>query len=118
MTSLRYNGAMPHFFDGKTALVTGAASGIGRATALAVARAGADLVLCDVDEKGLAATEREARDLGRNVFSRKVDVSDAKAMQAFADEVHQTREAVDILVNNAGVALGGGFLDTSLEDWN
>ncbi|MEO7096934.1 MAG: SDR family NAD(P)-dependent oxidoreductase [Polyangiales bacterium] len=108
---------MANHFDGKTALVTGAASGIGRATALAFARAGADLVLCDVDEKGLAETERSARELGRAVFSRKVDVSDAKAMQAFADEVHSTRDAIDILVNNAGVGLGGGFLDTSLDDW-
>jgi NAD(P)-dependent dehydrogenase (short-subunit alcohol dehydrogenase family) len=117
MTALRYNRAMANHFDGKTALVTGAASGIGKATALAFARAGADLVLCDVDEKGLAETEREARALGRKVFARKVDVSDAKAMQAFADEVHAVHDAIDILVNNAGVALGGGFLDTSLEDW-
>ena len=104
-------------FDGKTALVTGAASGIGRATALAFARAGADLVLCDVDEKGLAVTQADARALGRDVFARKVDVSDAAAMQAFADEVHATRDGIDILVNNAGVGLGGGFLDTTLDDW-
>jgi NAD(P)-dependent dehydrogenase (short-subunit alcohol dehydrogenase family) len=117
VSSLRYNDPMANHFDGKTALVTGAASGIGRATAVAFAQAGADLVLCDVDEKGLAETERMARELGRNVLSRKVDVSDARAMQAFADEVHQKHDALDILVNNAGVGLGGGFLDTSLEDW-
>jgi len=104
-------------FDGKTALVTGAASGIGRATALALARAGADLAVCDLNEAGLEETAAAIRSLGRRALTRRVDVARADDVRAFADAVHAEHEAVDVLVNNAGVGLGGGFLDTSLEDW-
>jgi NAD(P)-dependent dehydrogenase (short-subunit alcohol dehydrogenase family) len=103
--------------EGKTALVTGAASGIGRATALAFAARGANLVVCDLNEIGLAETAEAARHLGRDVLARRVDVSSAHEMHAFADAVHADLEAVDILMNNAGVGLGGGFLHTTLEDW-
>jgi NAD(P)-dependent dehydrogenase (short-subunit alcohol dehydrogenase family) len=100
---------------GKTALVTGAASGIGRATATALAEAGARLVVCDVNEDGLAEV---ARALGSScLLSRRVDVSKREEMRAFADAVHDEIPAVDVLVNNAGVGLAGGILDTSLEDW-
>ena len=103
--------------NGKTVLVTGAASGIGKETALAFAQRGANLAICDVDESGLAQTEKQARDLGRDVLARRVDVAVAAEMSAFADAVHEKVEAVDILMNNAGVGLGGGFLHTTLEDW-
>jgi NAD(P)-dependent dehydrogenase (short-subunit alcohol dehydrogenase family) len=99
-------------------LVTGAASGIGLETALAFAGRGADLVICDVDEVGLAAAVERIEKLGRRVMARRVDVSNADEMKAFAEEVHQRVEAVDILMNNAGVAIGGPFLSTSLTDWN
>jgi NAD(P)-dependent dehydrogenase (short-subunit alcohol dehydrogenase family) len=102
---------------GKTALVTGAASGIGREIALALARRGADLALCDLNEAGLAETEAAARALGREVLARRVDVASAEAMRAFADAVHERTPAVDLLVNNAGVALAARVLETSLEDW-
>jgi NAD(P)-dependent dehydrogenase (short-subunit alcohol dehydrogenase family) len=102
---------------GRSALVTGAASGIGRATALALAQRGADLFLCDLDEAGLDATRRETAALGRTASCHTVDVASAEQMRAFASSVHERVPAVDILVNNAGVAIGGGFLDTSLEDW-
>lgn len=103
---------------GKTALVTGAGSGIGRATAFAFGRAGADLVVCDVNEIGLEETVAVLRARGRTVLARRVDVASREAMAAFAAEVHAQVPAVDLLVNNAGVALGGGFLDTTLEDWD
>lgn len=104
--------------DGKTALVTGAASGIGRETALAFARRGADLVICDIDEVGMQATADIAIGLGRAVEAHRVDVANREQMSAFADAVHAQRPAVDILMNNAGVAIGGPFLDTSLPDWD
>jgi NAD(P)-dependent dehydrogenase (short-subunit alcohol dehydrogenase family) len=102
---------------GKTALVTGAGSGIGRETAFALGRAGADVVVCDVNEIGLEETAGALRARGRTVIARRVDVADRAAMAAFAAEVHAQLPAVDILVNNAGIALGGGFLDTTLDDW-
>jgi NAD(P)-dependent dehydrogenase (short-subunit alcohol dehydrogenase family) len=105
-------------FGGKLGLVTGAASGIGRATAVALARAGADLVICDVNAAGLEETAGTIRGLGRQTLARTVDVARRDAMEAFAAEVHAAHPAVDILVNNAGVGLGGGLLDTTLEDWD
>jgi NAD(P)-dependent dehydrogenase (short-subunit alcohol dehydrogenase family) len=100
--------------DGKTALITGAGSGIGRETALLCARRGADLVICDLNAEGLAATENDAKALGRNVLARQVDVSDREQMRTFAEEAG----GPDLLVNNAGVGLGGGLLDTPLDDWD
>jgi len=102
---------------GKTVLVTAAGSGIGRETALAFARRGADIVICDIQESAASRTAEDVRALGRNAMAEVVDVADAERMRAFAETVHSKIEAVDILVNNAGVGLGGGFLDTTLEDW-
>jgi NAD(P)-dependent dehydrogenase (short-subunit alcohol dehydrogenase family) len=103
---------------GRTAVVTGAGSGIGRATALLMARRGADLCICDVNEVGMKEVEHEAQALGRSVLARRVDVASRDEMKQFADAVHAQVPAVDILVNNAGVGLGGGFLASSLEDWD
>lgn len=104
--------------SGKTALVTGAGSGIGRETALLLGARGADLVICDLDEAGLAETEKRLVDLGRSVFSRRVDVADREQMRAFSEAVHERVPAVDLLVNNAGVGLAASFADTTLDDWD
>lgn len=104
--------------DGKTALVTGGASGIGKATALAFARRGANLILCDVNQAGLAETEQQIRAMGRDVLAQRVDVANRDEMRNFADTVHARVDAIDILMNNAGVALGAGMLDTTIEDWD
>ena len=96
-------------------VVTGAASGIGRATAHAFAARGARLALCDVDEARLAAV---AGELGaRCVLSRRVDVGDRGQMAAFAADVHRLAPAADVIVNNAGVGYQGGVLRASLDDW-
>jgi short-subunit dehydrogenase len=97
--------------EGKRVVVTGAASGIGRASAEAFAREGAELALCDRDEAKLAET---ARALGSAVtLARTVDVSKRDEMRRFASDAGTP----DVLVNNAGVGLAGGILDTTLEDW-
>jgi NAD(P)-dependent dehydrogenase (short-subunit alcohol dehydrogenase family) len=103
---------------GRTVLVTGAASGIGRETALLAARRGADIAICDLDEAGLAEVAASASRLGRGVLTRQVDVGDREQVRAFADAVHEGHGPVDLLVNNAGVGLAAGFLDTTPEDWD
>jgi len=102
----------------KTALVTGAGSGIGKETALLLGARGADLAICDLDEAGLATTEERLRAMGRTVLARRVDVADREQMSGFAEAVHARVAAVDLLVNNAGVGLGASFADTTLDDWD
>lgn len=102
---------------GKVALVTGAASGIGRATALALAREGVRLVLVDVNPEGLDEAASEVNGLSMCVLARPTDVSRRDDMAALAEQVHAQVPAVDILINNAGVYLTGGILDLSLDDW-
>jgi NAD(P)-dependent dehydrogenase (short-subunit alcohol dehydrogenase family) len=101
---------------GKLALVTGAGSGIGRATALLFADQGARVVAVEVDEARLEAVRTE---LGpRCVLARRVDVSQRAQMAALADEVHGRLGVLDVLVNNAGVGHGGGVVDTPMTDWD
>jgi NAD(P)-dependent dehydrogenase (short-subunit alcohol dehydrogenase family) len=102
--------------EGKTVVVTGAGSGIGRATAHAFARQGARVAVCDVDQGRL---DTLAAELGpRALLARKVDVADRDQMRGFADAVLAQIAAPDVVVNNAGVAVAGTFLDTSLDDWD
>jgi NAD(P)-dependent dehydrogenase (short-subunit alcohol dehydrogenase family) len=99
--------------DGRSVVVTGAANGIGRATALAVARFGADVAVCDRDAEGLAGLESEVTALGRRCVSVVLDVRDGDAVSSFAGEVGRTFGLVDGLVNNAGGTFRSAFMDAS-----
>ncbi|MFB1045100.1 SDR family oxidoreductase [Streptomyces chrestomyceticus] len=105
-------------FGGQLVLVTGAASGIGRATAFAFAEAGARVVAVDRDAEGAARTADLARLVGApQAWAETVDVSDEPAMEKLADKVAAEYGTVDVLVNNAGIGLSGSFLSTTTEDW-
>ena len=108
--------AVPQF-KGKQVLVTGAAAGIGRATALAFARRGANLVVTDVNPARLADVQKEIEALGVSCLAHAADVSDEGAMMHFADAVHAKVGAVDVLVNNAGIGYLGPFLESPLDSW-
>lgn len=87
---------------GRTVIVTGAASGIGKATAQAYAKEGANLALADINYDGLKALKDELKDT--KVYIEKVDVTDAKSCETFVDNVHKEYGRIDVLVNNAGTA--------------
>jgi len=102
---------------GKIGIVTGAGSGIGRATAVALAQRGANLAICDIDETGLGETADRIEATGREAFRSVVDVADADSMNAFAADTRSAFGRVDIVVNNAGIGMGGLFVDVPLEAW-
>lgn len=91
--------------EGLTALVTGASSGMGRATAYILAEAGARVAVTDINEKGARAVAAEIDEAGGEAHAWKLDVSDAKAITSVVGEVAEHFGRLDILVNNAGVAL-------------
>ncbi|MFE7237740.1 SDR family oxidoreductase [Streptomyces sp. NPDC057580] len=111
-------GAYADRFGGQLVLVTGAAGGIGRATAFAFAEAGARVVAVDRDAEGAARTAEMARLIGSPAaWGEAVDVSDEQAMEKLAAKVAAEYGIVDVLVNNAGIGLSGSFLETTSEDW-
>lgn len=103
--------------SGRVAVITGAGSGIGRATALKLAREGADVVCVDIAADSAARTQQLCELLGARAWAKTVDVGSAKAMEALAKWVEQTLGGADILVNNAGIGMAGGVLDTSPAQW-
>jgi NAD(P)-dependent dehydrogenase (short-subunit alcohol dehydrogenase family) len=102
--------------EGKVAVVTGAGSGIGRATSLGLAAAGCDLAVVDVDVQSLEETAQLVRETGRRASTHVADVSNKRRMEALPAEVLAVHERVDILVNNAGVTVARAFEDHTLED--
>jgi NAD(P)-dependent dehydrogenase (short-subunit alcohol dehydrogenase family) len=105
-------------FTGKVAVVTGAASGIGRALAERCAAAGMKVVLADIEDSTLTKTAREMQEQGATVLGVLTDVSKAGAMETLAQKTLQVYGAVHILCNNAGVA--GDFValwEQTIENW-
>jgi len=110
---------------GRTAVVTGAAGGIGRGIAVALARRGCHLALADIDDAALARTAADIADSADNnagdkmrVSRHHLDVADRAAVAAFPAQVTGEHGGVDILVNNAGVALGGNFVEVAEADFD
>lgn len=104
--------------QGKTAIVTGAAQGIGRAIAECLAQAGADIVVADLDPDRSVETVASIEKLGRKALNIKVNVADANETKAMVEQVLKTWGKVDILVNNAGITRDGLLLRMKEEDWN
>lgn len=104
--------------DGKTAVVTGAARGIGRTIAEELAKEGADLAVCDLKEEWLADTLAAVKALGRKAKGYGVDVSNSAAVNGMIDDVAKTFGRVDVMVNNAGITKDTFLVRMSDEDWD
>jgi NAD(P)-dependent dehydrogenase (short-subunit alcohol dehydrogenase family) len=103
---------------GKRCLITGAASGIGRATAPASAERGAELFLTDIDGEGLEGVAEEVRCMGGTVsYARAADVADHDAIVAMAEEVHAAHGSIDVVMNIAGVSIWGPIERLQHSDW-
>jgi NAD(P)-dependent dehydrogenase (short-subunit alcohol dehydrogenase family) len=105
-------------YDGKTAVITGAGSGIGRALAVDLAGRGARLAISDIDLATLADTAAICERAGATVRHYRLDVADRQAVLAHADEVVESFGTVNLVVNNAGVALMANVEDMSWEDFD
>ncbi len=115
--------------ENRTAVITGAASGIGRSIAVSLARRGCNLALADVNDAGLSETARMAQSAQTHptnatapttalrITQQHLDVADRRAVAAFPQAVIAAHPGVDILVNNAGVAIGGTFEAVTEEDF-
>jgi NADP-dependent 3-hydroxy acid dehydrogenase YdfG len=105
--------------EGKVAVVTGAASGIGRGMAETFAAAGMRVVLSDVERDALEATTAALRATGADAFAVPTDVSKAEDIRALAEATLKKYGAVHVLCNNAGVSSGGSpSWASTLDDWN
>ncbi|MDJ0868572.1 MAG: SDR family NAD(P)-dependent oxidoreductase [Myxococcota bacterium] len=104
-------------FEGRVAVITGGAGGIGFAMAQAFAARGARIALADVDEPGMAARARELEAAGTEVLCVPTDVTRRESVTALADRVYDQFGAAHLVCNNAGIALGGPLLEATPEDW-
>ena len=104
-------------FHGKVAVITGGASGLGRAMADRFAREGMAIVLADVEPNALARAEAEMKAAGAKGIGVRTDVSKAAEVEALAQKTLAAFGAVHLLANNAGVAEGGSVWDNTVADW-
>ena len=104
-------------FQGKVAVVTGAASGIGRALAERCAQEGMRVVLAGINEQTLMQASQELQAIGASVLAVQTDVSKAADVEALAQKAFDTYGAVHLLFNNAGVGAGISLWESTLADW-
>lgn len=103
---------------GKTAIVTGSGSGIGRAVARAFAKEGAEVCIADRDETAGATTVADIAAQGGKAFAVTTDVSHSASVRQMVERAHSQWGRIDILVNNAGYGIAGTVVDTCEDDWN
>jgi len=103
--------------NNKNCLITGAASGIGRSFALALAKEGMNLYITDINVEGLEKVKNEVKELGANVYSDRCDVSKFEDFEAIAKNFYSKLGDLDLLINNAGIAIAGGIENLEIEDW-
>ncbi len=103
---------------GKVALVTGAGSGIGRATALLFAREGADVVVNDIDLSSAEKTAETIRQMGKKAIAVRADISEELAVIAMIKRTLEELKGIHILVNNAGMGGGGPLLESNVDTWD
>src|SRR5216683_4856789 len=104
--------------QGQVAIVTGAGRGIGRATALELARLGADVVIAELDQAGAKRTAEEVGALGRRAVAAQTDVTSRADLRAMVDRAKAELGRIDILVNNAGIYRAASTLDVTEEHWD
>jgi 3-oxoacyl-[acyl-carrier protein] reductase len=105
-------------FEGKIAVITGAARGIGQAIAFDLAAKGADIVVCDIKAEWLTETAAGVENLGRKAYCFELDVTNAEAVQKGINDIAAATGRIDILVNNAGITRDGLLMRMSEEDWD
>ncbi|MCG8375459.1 MAG: 3-oxoacyl-[acyl-carrier-protein] reductase [Chlorobiales bacterium] len=105
-------------FEGKTAIITGAARGIGQAIAVDLAAKGASIVICDLQKEWLEETADAVQKIGRKVTCRELDVTNHDAAQSTFQEIASETGSIDILVNNAGITRDGLLMRMSEADWD
>ncbi len=109
-----------NLFDlsGRVAVVTGAASGLGQAIAIGLARYGADIALADVNDGGMAVTERLVTELGRKVAAIHCDISQQADVDHLFEEIDRTFGRVDILINDPFIMIRQRPENMTLDEWN
>ena len=105
-------------FEGKTAIITGAARGIGQAIAVDLAAKGASIVICDLQKEWLEETADAVQKIGRKVTCRELDVTNHDAAQSTFQEIASETGSINILVNNAGITRDGLLMRMSEADWD
>ena len=105
-------------FKDKVAVITGAGSGMGRYLAVLLAKDGADVSVCDVNEETLNETVEMLRKYNVSVSSHILDVSDKEAIEALPEKVIEQHGKVDMVFNNAGVTTGTHFKDMDEDNWD
>ncbi|MEM7001369.1 MAG: SDR family oxidoreductase [Pseudomonadota bacterium] len=105
-------------FTGKTAVITGAGSGMGRYLAVLLAKAGANVAICDINEETLNGTATMVRQYNVAVSTHIVDMGDMERIETLPEEVVARHGAVDLVFNNAGVTVGSSFAGMPEQDWD